>query len=46
MSVVSVGSRVGLRILKSTTIQWLRSELKNTSLCRAELACELCRRDE
>ena len=33
-------------MLKPTTVQWLRSELKNTSLCRAELARELCRRDE
>ena len=33
-------------MLKPTTVQWLRSELASTSLSRAELARELCRRDE
>ena len=38
--------RVGLRMLKPTTVRWLRSELESTSLSRAEFTCELCRRDE
>ena len=38
--------RVGLHKLKPTTPQCLRSDLKDTSFCRAELARELCRRDE
>ena len=38
--------RVSLRMLKPATVYRFRSELKDTSLCRAELARELCRRDE
>ena len=33
-------------MLKPTTVQWLRGELQSTSLSRAELARELCQRDE
>ena len=33
-------------MLKPTTVQWLRSELRSSSLFRAELARELCRRDD
>ena len=37
--------RVGLRMLQPGTVRWLREELQQGQLSRAELARELCRRD-